>query len=66
MGLELRADGTAVQVIPMPPLDGITIDNRLTLDDRDCRRWDDENGDDAQGSGRGGASPRGGRWAEVG
>jgi D-alanyl-D-alanine carboxypeptidase/D-alanyl-D-alanine-endopeptidase (penicillin-binding protein 4) len=42
MGLELRADGTAVQVTPMPPLDRITIDNRLTLDERDCRRWDDE------------------------
>jgi D-alanyl-D-alanine carboxypeptidase/D-alanyl-D-alanine-endopeptidase (penicillin-binding protein 4) len=42
MGLELHADGTAVQVTSMPPLDGITIDNRLTLDDRACRRWDDE------------------------
>jgi D-alanyl-D-alanine carboxypeptidase/D-alanyl-D-alanine-endopeptidase (penicillin-binding protein 4) len=42
MGLELRADGTAVQVTPMPPLDRITIDNRLTLDERDCRRWHDE------------------------
>jgi D-alanyl-D-alanine carboxypeptidase/D-alanyl-D-alanine-endopeptidase (penicillin-binding protein 4) len=42
MGLELRADGTTVQATPMPPLDGITIDNHLTLDDRACRRWDDE------------------------
>ena len=42
MGLELRADATAVQATAMPPLDGITIDNRLALDDRACRDWDNE------------------------
>jgi D-alanyl-D-alanine carboxypeptidase/D-alanyl-D-alanine-endopeptidase (penicillin-binding protein 4) len=42
MGFELRADDRTVQAYPVPPLDGIVIDNRLTLDDRACRDWDNE------------------------
>jgi len=42
MGLELRADETTVQARPMPPLDGIEIDNRLQPNDRACTDWDDD------------------------
>ena len=40
--LELQSDATAVQARLLPPLPGVEIDNRLVLDDRACRDWDDD------------------------
>ncbi len=40
--LELRSDAQQVQARLLPPLDGVEIDNRLTLNDRPCRDWDDD------------------------
>jgi serine-type D-Ala-D-Ala carboxypeptidase/endopeptidase (penicillin-binding protein 4) len=42
MRLELRADDTRVQARLLPPLEGVEIDNRLSLNDRACRDWDEE------------------------
>lgn len=40
--LELRSNGTQVQARLLPPLDGVEIDNRLGLNDRPCREWDED------------------------
>lgn len=40
--LELRSDTAQVQARLLPPLEGVEIDNRLTLNDRPCRDWDDD------------------------
>lgn len=39
-GLQLSADGHQVQARPLPPLPGVLIDNRLSLNDAPCREWD--------------------------
>jgi D-alanyl-D-alanine carboxypeptidase/D-alanyl-D-alanine-endopeptidase (penicillin-binding protein 4) len=40
--LELRSDDAAVQARLLPPLAGVEIDNRLQLNDRACKDWDDD------------------------
>lgn len=42
IGLELRAEGEGVQVRLLPPLEGVEIESRLSLNDRPCRDWDDD------------------------
>ena len=42
VGLELRAEATGVQARLLPPLPGVLIESRLTLNDRPCRDWDDD------------------------
>lgn len=42
VGLELRAHAAGVQARLLPPLPGVEIESRLTLNDRTCRDWDDD------------------------
>jgi len=39
--LELFSDGNAVRVAMAPELDGVTVEPRFTLVQRDCDRWED-------------------------
>lgn len=39
--LELQSDADTVSARLLPPLAGVEIDNRLSLDNRACRDWDD-------------------------